>query len=342
MLTTIWNLCSWMTPPSSRRTLQVRETCNELVMPLEAPETTTTFEGCFITSIFGLSPEQIDRPNNATKLREQYPGFDFILFTNLAEMEAPGWRKVLYFHPHLNRFITQSRFGKFVAWKHATVADRCPFVVYVDGMLLPIQPREVYLELGNTVRHSKFGLMQRRHPRPGGLRAEMAEILQARKDTIENMNITERFLESQSDMNWDCQMYVNNHFGTFSFEAPRDISTHGDFREVYDPNNQAFRTVTEAIWNILTKEHGSWRDQPYWCYTLHRFQITPIDFPKDTNNVRTVFANRRARLGRHHVYDDTTNAEVELFVHSLNTTRCGVVHALRQIASAGPAAIVAD
>lgn len=106
---------------------------------------------------------------------------------------------------------------------------------------------------------------------------------------------------------------------------------------MYDPKNEAFQTVTGALWDLLTREHGSWRDQPYWCYTLDRFQFKPIDFPTEADYVRPVWRNIKGRLGAH-VYDNTTNVEVDLYVDSLNTTRCGVVQAMREYANEANAA----
>ncbi len=97
-------------------------------------EPTKPYQGCFISAIFGLSSSLTDRPLNVTSdLQSKYPDYAFLMFTNLVDLDAPGWQTFLHFDPSKKRMITQSRYPKFMAWKEEFVQRYCPVVFYLDG-----------------------------------------------------------------------------------------------------------------------------------------------------------------------------------------------------------------
>jgi hypothetical protein len=71
-----------------------------------------TTELCFVTSIYGFSSESSDKPLNVTDLqRTAFPESKFYIFTNMEDLEAPGWNKVIRKFD-FKRFITMSRWPK--------------------------------------------------------------------------------------------------------------------------------------------------------------------------------------------------------------------------------------
>jgi hypothetical protein len=70
---------------------------------------------CFISSIFGPSVKTADRPHDFTNYAmSNTTSFQFFLCTNLEDLATPGWTKVVRNFSY-RRFITQSRWGKFMA-----------------------------------------------------------------------------------------------------------------------------------------------------------------------------------------------------------------------------------
>jgi hypothetical protein len=89
---------------------------------------------CFITCVFGTSVEKTDKPQNVRKIfkKEKRSDYDFRLFTNLENLPTPGWKKIVLKDLPYRRFITQSRWGKFVGWRHESLAH-CGTVIYTNA-----------------------------------------------------------------------------------------------------------------------------------------------------------------------------------------------------------------
>lgn len=100
-------------------------------------EPATPYTGCFVSAIFGISSSQSDTPLNVTRIQGDYPGYGFLMFTNLVDLEAPGWETFLHFDSSKKRMITLSRYPKFLAWKEEFVRKNCPVVFYLDGAQKP-------------------------------------------------------------------------------------------------------------------------------------------------------------------------------------------------------------
>lgn len=108
---------------------------------------------CFLTCIFGDSVENVDWPANVKWFDTYWCHTQFLLVTNLADLPAPGWTKIVSNStaatniPILdNATLTQqnivlSRHAKFLAWEAlpALVPQNCAAVVYMDGYLAPIR-----------------------------------------------------------------------------------------------------------------------------------------------------------------------------------------------------------
>ena len=100
------------------------------------------YELCFVKSVYSATPENFEEadeiPPISSEFMQNYPQIGFFLFTNIMSPDyAQGWTKLN--PPHVSstysRTITQSRYGKFMAWQQPEIGNkgRCRAVVYTDG-----------------------------------------------------------------------------------------------------------------------------------------------------------------------------------------------------------------
>ena len=169
-------------------------------------------EGCFVSSVFGLSADKVDKLTDASQWHEKYPNFEFIMYTNLVDLPTPGWRKVLYFDSRLKRMVTLSRYPKFLAWKDDWIQRYCPVVFYLDANSVIKAPVEQVRQQVANVLAAESGIAQGKHW--WGLRKEFQKILTG-KDIKVNMEALRAWLEAQPDFSWDSQLYVNTYFGEY-------------------------------------------------------------------------------------------------------------------------------
>ena len=248
---------------------------------------TRKYDICFVTCIFASSSKEADTVVDVTSLRKSNPTFHYILFTNLVEdeIQAPGWEIVLQTTLsrdfNLTRYITQSRYSKFVAWKaYPQIQTSCNVVFYMDGYTEPLDtPRsqELFHRSINLIKQNKYGLGQ--YPKTGSKIDKLASgLIKKGKDTAKNINQTLTWLRAQKDYNDKCTIYINRHFA-------------------YDPTNAHYQKVSEYFWNLFSKETGSWRDQLLWCYVIAKFHIKPLNLFKQVAPMKDLFKERRDNWG---------------------------------------------
>jgi hypothetical protein len=212
---------------------------------------------CFVSSVFAPTVHTADRPHDFSKFElTNTSSFQFFIYTNLEDLESPGWTKVLRKFTTYRRFITQSRWGKFMAWKDPELRA-CQVIFYFDGYFAPNANGERLVMLAETIKKSEFGLAQRLSPKRRTALQEFAQILKGKKDIEKNVNASIAWLHAQPDFHNNCTLYKNANFG-------------------YDPNNAHFREAAQYFWDHYSKEEDSWRDQPLWCHTLAHFHVKPI------------------------------------------------------------------
>ena len=243
--------------------------------PLDwSPNNETWFEVCFITSVYAPSRELADQPPNIEPMKDSSPDtFRFFAYTNLPDLEAPGWTIVVRNFTHqYRRFITQSRWPKFMAWTDVTV-QRCQAVFYMDGFCAPKEKHIVrYRKLARLIHDSKFGLAQNKHEYVIGPMKELRRIVEKKKDIASNVNASIQWLTSQPDFNPNCTLYSNHYIA-------------------YDPRNLQFQKASQFFWDHYSLEQDSCRDQPLWCYVLDRFGINPIRLGTPSLLFREYFKN---------------------------------------------------
>jgi hypothetical protein len=173
---------------------------------------------CFVTSIFGQDLTRADKPSNVRDLID-CSRYRFFLFTNLRGLHAPGWTKIVKQDLPYQRMITQSRWGKFLAWQEPQVRHSCRIVFYMDGyvkpQLLDSTVKKFEGLARNLTRKGTVGLAQVLHPNFQGLSVEeiFQGILLRNKDVPENTNVTVKWLQSQPDYETHIPYYLNKYFG---------------------------------------------------------------------------------------------------------------------------------
>lgn len=224
---------------------------------------------CFVTSVYGKWASQVDRVQNLTRLLITKPSWDparirtskfhFYVYTNLPGYIAPGWTKIVTKHFEYRRFITQSRWGKFLAWKDPIIQNTpCEVIFYMDsighivGSPLEFEKaaRDILRSSTPSHRHENgIGIAQYLHTGGGGSLGEFRRIVVYRKDLMSNIQASKDWLLAQSDFDNNCTLYENRYFG-------------------YSVNSTMFQRASQFLWDHYSLEEDSWRDQPLWCYVL--------------------------------------------------------------------------
>jgi len=127
---------------------------------------------CFVTCIFGQNANDVDQPANVEWFDRHWCHARFLLVTNLPDLPAPGWTRIVSPSPaeteaaatprgrdlHATNttflfgrrktainttrdHIVGSRHAKFLAWEAlpGIVLDHCAAIVYMDGYLAPVR-----------------------------------------------------------------------------------------------------------------------------------------------------------------------------------------------------------
>lgn len=218
---------------------------------------------CFVTSNFANANEEADETPNVSEFATRFHS-KFFLFTNIPDLQVPGWESVLLQSLPYQRQITQSRWPKFLGWKHPKLAN-CEAIFYGDAYLLnPIQA-PWWLDMAKMLVSSseKHFLMQQRQVGSygGGPEKEMYLTAKTGKADKQLNDKTLQWFQNQSDFNPLSPVYKNALFG-------------------YDPKNERFRNLTEHFWQVYSKEELTWRDQPFWSYFLWSHHVEPYILKK--------------------------------------------------------------
>lgn len=233
------------------------------------------FHVCHVKSVYAVDKEDwknaADEIPSVSATASHSGDIGYFLFTNIESEEyAKGWTKL---NPEglkkYHRVITQSRYGKFMAWKVPEIADHCRVVVYSDGFYSARESATKEAEAladellqdesstkeGGSGGKQTIGLMQKQHPQHETIDEEIALILHFRKDTPENMNNLKQWLDEQN-YNKKAKVYWNDML-------------------IYNPADTKFRSLSKAFWDMYSKESTSWRDQPLWAHLMDRQGIMP-------------------------------------------------------------------
>jgi hypothetical protein len=172
---------------------------------------------CFITSIFGSSVEIVDKPPNVENIfkNDTASDYDFFLFTNLEKLTSPGWTNIVMTDLPYRRFITQSRWAKFVGWRHKDLAH-CGTVIYTDGYVKPQSKNGLapFRKIAAQVAQSEVGLAQVTHNMDGRRISGILNLLvENKKDVAANTEASWKWFQEQPDFNNRIPYYLNKWFG---------------------------------------------------------------------------------------------------------------------------------
>eukprot|EP00980_Cylindrotheca_fusiformis_P030729 scaffold25318_cov142-Cylindrotheca_fusiformis.AAC.1 len=197
------------------------------------------------------------------RIENESPYLKFFMFTNLNDDEwsTPGFTKIVTNFTYRRR-ITHSRHGKFLAWQYPQLME-CGAIIYMDACIQPTRKQQLWRHLATKLANSDVGFMQYLHPKNRTSISEEFAVIQSRgKDIPENIENTLKWMISQPDFADVIPIYWNEQFG-------------------YNPKSKVFQEISQAFWDVYSEEVLSWRDQPLWAFMLHRYNVTPLLWPKD-------------------------------------------------------------
>ena len=275
------------TIPSTGVTNSTNNTASNNTTTITTSRKQQVYDICFVTSIFAETIQQADQVSNVTELKLSNPTFHYILFTNLLELQGPGWEIIhqtnLTQEYNISRYITKSRYGKFLAWKvkhPINIQEQCTIVFYMDGYTTPLNTRHAVQRFHRSIpliTSNVYGLGQ--YTKTGSKIDRLSSgLITNQKDTLHNVNLTMTWLRNQGDYSNQCTIYINRHFA-------------------YDPRNVIYQQISDYFWDEYSKEYGSWRDQLLWCYVLYKYKIKPVNLYKSVAPMKDLFVENRHNWG---------------------------------------------
>jgi len=229
---------------------------------LGVQEPVTSDNICFVTCEFSTTVDDADQLPVVEKAMRRDPPRHFV-FTNLESLPVDGWERIVVQDLPYKRMITQSRWPKFLGWRHFKLQS-CQIIFYGDAYFMNPTNETFWLHMAQQIRHSNVGIMQQQQ-QPGrrdlhGPIKELQHTATLGKLSWKAANYTIDWLHNQSDYRPRTRVYKNAHFG-------------------YDPHQPRYQNFVLDFWKEYSKEVGSWRDQPYWAYFLKKHGLTPLSFP---------------------------------------------------------------
>lgn len=201
---------------------------------------------CFLASVYGQWATHADKLQNVERL----PFYNstlvhFLAFTNMPNVKAPGWQKIVRRYPQYTRYITQSRVPKFLGWQDPVVKENCEVVFYMDSIGHIIGNLTDFQRAADEILASRQGHSQYLHRGGGGAFGEFRRIEVFEKDSLDNIRASKKWLSAQPDFDPNCTLYENRYIG-------------------YAINSTSFHEAAEFLWARYSQELDSWRDQPLW------------------------------------------------------------------------------
>jgi len=250
---------------------------------------------CFVSSMFSIDVQHCDAIRDISSYRNSGDHIKHYFFTNLEELETPGWDKIIIKNLPFRRMITQSRWPKFMGWLHPTIKKNCHSIIYSDANIPPKDlPLERWATLADRAKESASGLLQRPNTRVNSFNKmsvleELDRLLKNRKDIPQNVYATREWFLAQPDFNDHAKGYWNMIL-------------------IYHPSNENFRRLMTSFWAQYSNEETSWRDQPLYRYLVDKLDITP-----ETNDkLRKYFHSKAGKNANGHKYSakDDSNAKL--------------------------------
>ena len=206
---------------------------------------------CFVTTYIG-PPNLSDISNNF----ERVVDCDYLLFTNLhSDQIKSGWNVMtidLEEFNYLKSAVKVSRYFKFMVHEYLKKIGReYDFVFYCDSYKYPKHTIN-WTEVCNILETNDTGIMQYRHTCLGdnmNVSLELDCIVDAGKDTRENMKATRRYLKNiDQSVDMNKNQYFENSILGFHLKNEYAISQCNEFWKYY-VNCPTYRD--QPLWNFL-------------------------------------------------------------------------------------------
>jgi len=245
---------------------------------------------CFVTSLFSDNPKLIERegPYPVANYTNIHSSLRYYYFTNVDPDGLPpnGWEIIQLKNMNFGRYITQSRWPKFMGFRHRKLQS-CKTIIYSDANRPPKDLEyAVWKGLVEKVLESKDGIMQDRRPSKETIFDEMHSIVAREKDIAANIDASKKWFLEQEDFHDDAPGWWNMAL-------------------IMDPSNSRLQELLTTLWAHYSEELGSWRDQPLYRYLVDKLDIQPLDLRLEGGHSR--FFARVKSSGKHHHYDANTN-----------------------------------
>ena len=210
---------------------------------------------CFITSIFGKSYKEIDKPSKFKKIKN----YDYYLFTNLDPSDFNTSWDVVNIEDHLDKSITssiiKSRYPKFMGWK--LVKDlfdkEYDVIFYCDGIYIP-KHYVNWKKYSKKILNHKSGILLHHEYDSKNIFHECDRIVKSKRDTKEKIIKTKEVLKNYKN----AKVFRNGNFG-------------------YNPNNKNLTDIFQEFWNIYYPYDITHRDQPIFSYLLEKNKLVPLN-----------------------------------------------------------------
>lgn len=247
-------------------------------------------EICFVTSLFSNNRKLIERegPYSLANYTNIHQSFKYYYFTNVDAKQLPsnGWEIIQLEDMPFERFITQSRWPKFMGFRHEKL-QQCKAIIYSDANRPPKDfEYSVWNGLVEKVLQSRDGIMQDRRPSKETIFQEMHSIVERNKDIAANIDASKKWFLEQEDFHNDAQGWWN-------------------MAMIMDPSNPKLQELMTTLWAHYSQEEGSWRDQPLYRYLVDKLDIHPLDLRLEGGHSK--FFARVKSSGKHHHYNADTN-----------------------------------
>ena len=235
---------------------------------------------CFVSSLFSSSYNTADKPIKFKKSDI----YDYYLFTNLNKKKfSTSWKiinindKEEPYLKDLKKYITKSRYFKFMTWKYfKEIKKNYDVIFYCDATYIP-KTSEDWTIISNDIVNSESGIIQSLHKL--NVYDELRLIKKCKKDSNDNVKKTINFLK-EHNVPIDLKMPENTVFG-------------------YDPNNKNITDTFEHFWTLYSQENLTHRDQPILGYIYYLYKINPNYYSSKMSRTLFKLNNKSSGFNNH-------------------------------------------
>ena len=234
-------------------------------LPYDAitPTPSTLHNGatCFVTIQMGADGNFMEPIQNLSALGIRLDHYRYIVVTNDEALDTKDWEKVILNldtrkFPYVKTHVT---YAKFLAWTLPELVS-CSVIFVMDALNVPVDRADVWRDLKDRINSSPSGFLAQLKPGNTTNLKNLLSLPSMKKETVEKVQATYRWLLSRSDYNNHTLCLWTNFFG-------------------YKSSSIAYRTASADFWKLYTTTPNlTLRDQPLWSYVVERNNLRPAYF----------------------------------------------------------------